>query len=98
MVLLDYIVLIPLCWFAFMGFKRGLIYELTSILALVLGVWASYRFSDTVALLLPNIPFAKTIVYEAHVKGFTKLFPDLAHAGTYRALADKRVIKHLKNL
>ena len=63
MVLLDYIVLIPLCWFAFMGFKRGLIYELTSILALVLGVWASYRFSDTVALLLPNIPFAKQIAF-----------------------------------
>ena len=63
MVLLDYIVLIPLCWFAFMGFKRGLIYELTSILVLVLGVWASYRFSDTVALLLPNIPFAKQIAF-----------------------------------
>lgn len=52
--------------------------------------WGDDRF--------PNIPFGKTIIYEAHVKGFTKLFPDLEHAGTYRALADKRVIKHLKNL
>ena len=63
MVLLDYIVLIPLGWFAFQGFRKGLIYELTSILALVLGVWASYRFSDTVALLFPNIPFAKQIAF-----------------------------------
>ncbi len=63
MTLLDYLVLIPLCWFAFLGFKRGLIYELTSILALALGVWASYRFSDTVALLLPNMPFAKQVSF-----------------------------------
>lgn len=46
----------------------------------------------------PNIPFSKTIIYEAHVKGLTQQFPDLAHAGTYRALADERVIRHLKNL
>ncbi len=61
--LIDYIVLIPLCWFAFMGFRKGLIYELTSILALVLGVWASYRFSDSLALWLPNMPFAKQISF-----------------------------------
>lgn len=46
----------------------------------------------------PNIPYGKTVIYEAHIKGLTKLFPDLAHAGTYRALADKRVIDYLKNL
>ena len=63
MTLLDYRVLIPLCWFAFLGLRKGLIYELTSILALVLGVWTSYRFSDSVALLLPNIPFAKQIAF-----------------------------------
>lgn len=63
MILLDYIVLILLCWFAFLGFRKGLIYELTSILALVLGVWASYRFSDSLALWLPNMPFAKQISF-----------------------------------
>ncbi|MDO5639890.1 MAG: glycogen debranching protein GlgX [Neisseria sp.] len=47
---------------------------------------------------LPQTPIAQTVVYEAHVKGLTKLFPDLAHAGTYRALADERVIGHLKDL
>jgi len=63
MTLLDYLVLIPICWFAFLGFRKGLIYELTSILALVLGVWAAYRFSDSIALWLPDLPFAKQISF-----------------------------------
>ena len=46
----------------------------------------------------PNTPWAHTVIYEAHVKGLTKKFPDLADAGTYRALTDKRVIGHLKSL
>lgn len=46
----------------------------------------------------PDIPWAQTVIYEAHVKGFTKQFPDLADGGTYAALADARVIAYLKNL
>lgn len=46
----------------------------------------------------PNTPIGQTIIYEAHVKGFTQQFPDLAHAGTYLALADKRVIQYLQTL
>lgn len=46
----------------------------------------------------PNIPMAQTIIYEAHVKGLTQLFPDLKNAGTYLALADARVIRYLKDL
>ena len=48
----------------------------------------------------PQIPWEKTVIYEAHLKGLTKLFPDLAPevAGTYLALADERVIAHLKKL
>ncbi|PJO77818.1 glycogen debranching protein GlgX [Neisseria brasiliensis] len=46
----------------------------------------------------PDIAWGDTVIYEAHVKGFTKKFPDLANAGTYQALADKRVIAYLKKL
>ncbi|ASK26745.1 glycogen debranching enzyme GlgX [Neisseria chenwenguii] len=46
----------------------------------------------------PDVSWGETVVYEAHVKGFTKQFPDLENAGTYRALADGRVIKYLKDL
>jgi isoamylase len=48
----------------------------------------------------PNIPWHKTIIYEAHVKGMTALHnllvPELR--GTYAALASEAVIKHLKSL
>lgn len=46
----------------------------------------------------PNVPWAKTVIYEAHVKGLTKLMPDVEHAGTYAALADQQVIGRLKDL
>jgi len=61
MTLLDFIVLIPLCWFGFLGFKNGLIYEVFSLLALVLGIWISYHFSDWVALLFSDSQLAKPI-------------------------------------
>lgn len=46
----------------------------------------------------PRHPWSKTLIYEAHVKGLTQLFPDLSTAGSYLALADERVIAHLKAL
>lgn len=46
----------------------------------------------------PDVAWAQTVIYEVHVKGFTRLFPDLKHAGSYRALADPRVIAHLTRL
>ncbi|MCC6416844.1 MAG: glycogen debranching protein GlgX [Gemmataceae bacterium] len=48
----------------------------------------------------PKTPWHETIIYEAHVRGFTRLHPDLPPdtAGTYAALADYRVIRYLKEL
>lgn len=48
----------------------------------------------------PEIPWSKTIIYEAHVKGFTKLHPDVPEdmRGTYAALGTEPVIKHLTKL
>lgn len=46
---LDIIVIIPVLWGAFKGFKNGLISEGGTIVALVLGIWASLHFSDSVA-------------------------------------------------
>ena len=50
--------------------------------------------------LRPNIPWAETIIYEAHVKGMTALAPDLPEhlRGTFGGLADPRVIEHLQKL
>lgn len=48
----------------------------------------------------PNTPWAKTKIYEAHAKGLTKLNPDIDEAmrGTYSALGEAPVIKHLQDL
>ncbi|MEL4319282.1 glycogen debranching protein GlgX [Leifsonia sp. YIM 134122] len=48
----------------------------------------------------PAIPLADTVVYETHVKGFTKLHPDVPEniQGTYAGLAHPAAIEHLTSL
>lgn len=46
----------------------------------------------------PHIPWEKTVIYEAHVKGLSQQFPKIKDAGTYKALADKKLIDHLVSL
>jgi isoamylase len=48
----------------------------------------------------PNTPLAESVIYEAHVKGFTKLFSEIPEhlRGTYAGLANKQAINYLKNL
>lgn len=46
---LDVIVIIPVLWGAFKGLKNGLISEVSSIIALILGIWAAINCSDFVA-------------------------------------------------
>ncbi len=48
----------------------------------------------------PNTPWHKTVIYELHVKGFTKLHPDVPEPfrGTYAGLGSDAAISHLKSL
>jgi isoamylase len=48
----------------------------------------------------PNTPLYRSIIYETHVKGFTKSHPDLPEnvRGTYAAFSSPPVIEYLKNL
>ncbi|MFN8633432.1 MAG: glycogen debranching protein GlgX [Chloroflexota bacterium] len=48
----------------------------------------------------PKTPWHETVIYEAHVRGLTKLCDELAPdtRGTYAALADYRIIRYLKQL
>jgi membrane protein required for colicin V production len=50
--LLDIILLVPLLLFAFNGYKKGIIIEITTLAALVLGIYAALFFSDYTANLL----------------------------------------------
>ncbi len=43
--IIDLILIIPILWFAYTGFKRGLIIELASLVALILGIYAALYFS-----------------------------------------------------
>jgi isoamylase len=48
----------------------------------------------------PRRPYADTVVYEAHVKGLTKLHPELPEQlrGTYAGIAHPVIIEHLQQL
>lgn len=48
----------------------------------------------------PRIHWAETLIYEAHVKGMTALYPDVPKKlrGTFAGLAHQRVIEHLVKL
>jgi isoamylase len=48
----------------------------------------------------PRVPWDETVIYEVHVKGFTKQHPDVREdlRGTYAGLAAEAPIEHLKSL
>ena len=48
----------------------------------------------------PETPWNRTVIYETHVKGFTKLHPSIPPEirGTYLALAHDPVLEHLRSL
>ena len=48
----------------------------------------------------PKIPYHKSIIYEAHVKGLTQMQPDIPEniRGTYSAIAHPVIIQYLKDL
>ena len=66
---------------------------------MVLGVVIDERF-DWQGDARLAIPYNRTVIYEAHVKGLTALHPDIPEneRGTYSALAHPSVIEHLKTL
>jgi isoamylase len=51
-------------------------------------------------LVRPRTPWSRTVIYEVHVKGFTKLHPDVPEhlRGTYAGLASDEAIAHFKEL
>jgi glycogen operon protein len=48
----------------------------------------------------PRVPWADTVIYEMHVRGFTKLRSDLPESerGTFGGLGDARVVDYLRRL
>jgi glycogen operon protein len=46
----------------------------------------------------PNTPLRATVIYEAHVKGMTRMHPDVREKGTFRGLASEPMLDHLTKL
>jgi glycogen operon protein len=48
----------------------------------------------------PATPLRRTVIYEAHVRGFTKLHPDVPESlrGSYLGMAHPAVVRYLKDL
>ncbi|CAN5388807.1 glycogen debranching protein GlgX [soil metagenome] len=49
---------------------------------------------------LPRIPYHESVIYEAHVKGMTRMHPDIPEAirGSYAAIGHPVMIEHLTSL
>lgn len=60
---LDYILLVPLLWAVFKGFKNGFIKEVFSLLALILGIFITYKFSYFVEEKLDGMFAARYIAF-----------------------------------
>ena len=45
----------------------------------------------------PRVPWDRTVIYEMHVRGYTKLHPSVPEElrGTYRGLTDPDVLDHI---
>ncbi len=50
--ILDIILAIPLCYFIYKGWRRGLIFEMAALVGIIVGCWAAIHFSSWVADLL----------------------------------------------
>ncbi|TPW75469.1 glycogen debranching protein GlgX [Schumannella soli] len=67
------------------------------------GEWRGYVQDDAFdwgGVAKPRVPLDHTVIYEAHVKGLTKLNPDIPEQlrGTYAGLAHPSTIDYLKDL
>ena len=60
---IDILILIPAAWYAYKGLKNGLVYELASIVALILGVWATVHYADVLAARMGDGQVYKIIAF-----------------------------------
>lgn len=63
MTIIDLIILVLICWFGYRGFKNGLIFEIASIAALVLGCWAAHHFAESIAIWFTGTRLAKPVAF-----------------------------------
>lgn len=45
---LDILIIVPMIWYGFKGFRKGLVFEVAGIIALIAGTWIAINFSNKV--------------------------------------------------
>jgi len=65
---IDVLIIVPLAYAGYKGFKHGLIIEVFTLLALFVGLYAGIHFSDFIALKLKEVfswdsPYAPTVCF-----------------------------------
>lgn len=99
MTAIDVVFLVFLCWFGFLGLKNGLIYEIASLAALVLGIWGAQKFSCLIACRLPETDFTRPAAF-ALTFAVVVLLVHLAGKGMRKiiTLAVPKAVDHLFGL
>lgn len=46
---LDILIVVPMIWYGFKGFRKGLVFEVAGVVALIAGTWIAINFSNKVA-------------------------------------------------
>ena len=52
MTYIDIVIIVPVLWGAYIGYKKGLIIEVVSLIALGFGIWGGIHFSDYIGDIL----------------------------------------------
>lgn len=46
---IDIVLIIPILWFGYKGFEKGMVISMATLLALGIGIWAGLHFSDLIS-------------------------------------------------
>lgn len=46
---LDILIIVPMIWYGFKGFKKGLVFEVAGVVGLIAGTWIAINFSKKIA-------------------------------------------------
>lgn len=62
--IIDFILLLPLMYAFYLGYTKGFIIQIASLIALLLGVWGALKFSEfTAAYLQKQVDFSPSVTY-----------------------------------
>ena len=67
---IDIIIVVPILWGGYIGYKKGLIIEVVSLVALGFGIWGGIHFSDLIGDLLEEKINSKYVALTAFVITF----------------------------